>query len=132
MVSNMICGFCNEKCGFGLNRSIHLQKDLVTLESDHLWLVYFAREAFSGLMGWVTEDNHDFDGITLVVEMQDAQHPQGLYIEIKNLGFRWVYKQDIEGLMRTMTPEGSSSIQILDDPGICTPMLSLESTNRSE
>ena len=130
--SNMICHFYKKDSAVSVKGLIHLQKDLVTPKFDHLRQFYFARECFTDMINWVTEDTHDFDGIKLVFEMEDDQQPQGLCIEIKNLGFRWVYKQDIEGLMRTMTLEGSSSNQIHKDLGIGTPVLSLESRNRSE
>ena len=130
----MHCFFHHHQKNYGVvvKSSIHLRKDLVTLNLDHLWLLYFPRESSIFMINYVTEQTHDPDGIILGVDVDDSQHPYGLHIKIKNLGFRWVYKQDIEGLMCTMTPRGSSSIQIHDDLGMGTPILSLESGNWSE
>ena len=93
-----------------------MHKDLVTPYLDHLWLVYFPREWFTYMINYITEQTHDLDGIILEVSV-DHEHPPSLQIKNKNLGFRWVYKQDIEELMHTMTPGGGNSIQIHDDSG---------------
>jgi len=63
------------------------REDLVTDESDHLWLFYFLRYRFD-------EDN--FDKLKVKCISRDLLHDQDLVVEVKKYGYRWIHKHDLE------------------------------------
>jgi hypothetical protein len=86
---------------------IHLEKDLVTVELDHLLLIFFTMEEFIGFyLSSLTDGLHDISGIELEAFVEQ---PLGLHLEIKNIGYRWIFKEDVEQLK--MMYRGKSSVQ---------------------
>ncbi|XP_027346033.1 TMV resistance protein N-like [Abrus precatorius] len=71
-----------------LNIPVLLDKDLVTTESDHMWLFYFTRNNFVDV-----NDIHDLVDFKMEIEIRNSQ---GLHLEVKNCGYHWIFKQDIE------------------------------------
>ncbi|XP_029126405.1 disease resistance protein RML1B-like [Cajanus cajan] len=81
---------------------IFLNNDLVTDEIDHLFMVFFPREIIS-LYRNVYEDKMGFTTGTF-------EHPKGLHLEVKNCGYRLVFKEDLQQLnLNMMFSENSSS-----------------------
>ena len=62
------------------------REDLVTDESDHLWLFYYTRSRF---------DVSNFDQLKVESRFSDL-HDQDLDVEVKKYGYRWVYKHELE------------------------------------
>ena len=113
--AQLVCGFVGERWWvFSIPIPVLLRKDLVTVESDHLWLLYLTKAVVVECTGILESIEHKPDR-TLYLETC-IDHPQGLHIEVKRCGFRWVFTQDLEQLNATMMRSGSSnSIQIDDD-----------------
>jgi len=78
---------------------IHLGKDLITIGLEHLCLRFFTRGSF-----WV------FDG-TDTEFIARVYNPPGLHIEVKNCGYRWIFKGDLEQLNSQMMYNGNPSVQ---------------------
>ena len=98
------CCFEWETAGFSIPIPVLLRKDLVTVESDHLWLLYYNKEKFTRILKGF---EHKPDGTLNFWTCID--HRQGLHIEVKRCGFRWVFTQDLEQLNATMMRSGSSN-----------------------
>ncbi|XP_058730492.1 disease resistance protein RUN1-like [Vicia villosa] len=100
-------GFQSKQHGRG-NYSIipiRLEKDLVTVDLDHLLLIFFSREDFIGYyMSYLTEALHDISSIEL---RAIVRQPLGLHLEVKNCGYRWIYKEDLEQLNPQMMYNGN-------------------------
>ncbi|KAJ1408086.1 P-loop containing nucleoside triphosphate hydrolase [Sesbania bispinosa] len=91
---DIMIGFQNKGVGRYFGIPIILNRDLITVKSNHLWLIYFTRETFFDFVR--NKDRilkKDVDDIKMEVLSNDAK---GLRIEVKNWGYRWVYKQDLE------------------------------------
>ncbi|KAL5055112.1 hypothetical protein RYX36_035794 [Vicia faba] len=106
-------GFHSKQHGRGIYSDIpiRLGKDLVTVELDHLFLTFFSREIVIRNMCSITEGLHDdFSGIELTALVL---HPFCLLLEVKNCGYRWIFKEDLEQLnqQRRYTGSGNSSLQ---------------------
>ncbi|RZC09382.1 hypothetical protein D0Y65_015916 [Glycine soja] len=67
------------------------REDLVTDESDHLWLFYYPRSHF---------DVSNFDELKVESRFRDL-YGQDLDVEVKKYAYRWVYKHDLEPSLRT-------------------------------
>jgi hypothetical protein len=88
---------------------IHLGKDLVTVDVDHLLLTFLSKELFiSSIRTLKKELMHDISGIELVVVVEQ---PLGLYFEVKNCGYQWIFEEDLEQLNPQMMYTGNSSVQ---------------------
>ncbi|RZC09323.1 Disease resistance protein TAO1 [Glycine soja] len=75
------------------------REDLVTDESDHLWLFYYPRSHF---------DVSNFDELKVVCRPRDLDY-QDLDVEVKKYGYRWVYEHDLDlSNLRTMRNKNSS------------------------
>jgi len=65
-----------------------LNESLITIKSNHIWLIYFP---------WLTyfplKSAWDVLNETLYVETENCED---LGIEVKNCGYRWVYKEDLQ------------------------------------
>ncbi|XP_058730480.1 disease resistance protein Roq1-like [Vicia villosa] len=104
-------GFHSKQHGRGIYSiiPIRLEKDLVTVDLDHLLLIFFSRESFIGMISYITEELHDdISGIKLTALVKQ---PLGLHLEVKNCGYRWIFKEDLEQLNPEMMYSGNSSIQ---------------------
>jgi len=65
------------------NIQVTLNERLITVKSNHIWLTYFPLDLSSDLLNrtlWVDTSRYEND----------------LKIEVKNCGYRWVYKQDLQ------------------------------------
>jgi len=67
---------------------VNLYGNLNTVKSNHIWLTYFPLES-----SW------DVSNQTLYVEMERGED---LGIEVKNCGYHWVYKEDLQEFNLTM------------------------------
>ena len=67
------------------------REDLVTDESDHLWLFYYPRSDF---------DVSNFDDLKVESRFRDL-YDQDLDVEVKKYAYRWVYEQDFEPSLNT-------------------------------
>ncbi|XP_050900152.1 disease resistance protein RUN1 [Lathyrus oleraceus] len=101
--------------GFKLTQSgiyriipIHFEKDLVTVDLDHLLLIFFSREEFIDLVSRATDGWDDISGIELSATVGQ---PFGLHLEVKNCGYRWIFKEDLEELNPQKMYKGNSSVQ---------------------
>lgn len=102
-------GFRNKQRGRFPLIPIHLGKDLVTVGLDHLLLIFFTREEFIDYyVSYITKGNHDINGFELAAIVEQ---PYGLHLEVKNCGYRWVFKEDLEQLNPNMMYSGNSSAQ---------------------
>jgi hypothetical protein len=94
---------------FSIMPYIHLGKDLVTVDVDHLLLTFLSKELFiSSIRTLKKELMHDISGIELVVVVEQ---PLGLYFEVKNCGYQWIFEEDLEQLNPQMMYTGNSSVQ---------------------
>ncbi|XP_039689921.1 disease resistance protein RUN1 isoform X2 [Medicago truncatula] len=102
-------GFKSKHCGRFPIIPIHLGKDLVTVDLDHLLLILFTREEFINYyMNYITKGLHDISGIELTAVVEQ---PLGLHLEVKNCGYHWIFKEDLEHLNPQMMYSGNSSVQ---------------------
>ncbi|XP_057450973.1 disease resistance protein Roq1-like isoform X2 [Lotus japonicus] len=83
-------------------------KDLFTVESNHLVLLFFSREAFISRKSFTPAGTHDFDSVKLICS---THKPQGLHMEVKSCGYHWLFKEDLVKLNRKMTHSGNSSVR---------------------
>ncbi|KAK7257347.1 hypothetical protein RIF29_31255 [Crotalaria pallida] len=87
---------------------MRLDKNLVTVESDHLVLCFITRKMFIDFLSYETkleEAELDLDGLEIVVEPPTRS---GLRFEVKNCGYRWLFEGDLEQLKATTKGESSS------------------------
>jgi hypothetical protein len=74
--------------------------DLITVKTNHIWLTYFPRK-----LSWYVPD---FQG-TMDVKF-DYCH--GLAMEVKNCGYGWLHKQDLQEYnLTTMDPVDSLALK---------------------
>ncbi|XP_058730589.1 disease resistance protein RUN1-like [Vicia villosa] len=105
-------GFQNKQRGRFPVIPIHLEKDLVTVELDHFLLIFFTKEEFIDYyVSYITKGLHDISGIELTAIVEQ---PIGLHLEVKNCGYRWIIKEDLEQLIpqTIYSGSGNSSVQI--------------------
>ncbi|KAK7272038.1 hypothetical protein RJT34_28392 [Clitoria ternatea] len=90
---------------------IHVKKELVTLESDHLFILFLPREQFISFVNYFDANGmHDLD--KLVFKTTNHQ-PQGLDMEVKYCGYRWVFEEDLQHFNpNTMLFSGNSTTQM--------------------
>jgi len=84
---------------------IHFKKDLVTVELDHLLTVFYSREKFLRLLSRHPNTMHDLH----IIEFPNTINSQGLRGVVKNCGYRWVFKEDLQQLNSNMFFSGNSS-----------------------
>ena len=101
-------GFHSKQFGCGPPIHLHLGKDLVTVGLDHLMLIFSSKEDFIALRSHLRNRPHDDSGIEL---RAFVLQPLGLHFEVKNCGYRWIFKEDLEQLNPHMMYSGSSSVQ---------------------
>jgi len=84
------------------NILVILDRDLIAVKSDHMWLMYFPRERFlniTRLVDGTLNHVHDFN-LTVFTE-----NGEGLNLELQNCGYQWVYKQDHASLQKLLSLE---------------------------
>ncbi|KAK2380929.1 hypothetical protein QL285_068578 [Trifolium repens] len=107
---HIMMGFQTKRfgCSYIIPR-IHLGKDLVTVDVDHLLLTFLSKELFiSSTRTLKRELMHDISGIELVAVVEQ---PLGLHFEVKNCGYQWIFEEDLEQLNPQMMYTGNSSVQ---------------------
>ncbi|XP_061361230.1 disease resistance protein RUN1-like [Gastrolobium bilobum] len=85
-----------------------LDGELVTVESDHMWLFYFNRQKAIDFMGRAARkkrETNDLEDIKMAVLFKDGQ---GLQFEVKNCGYHWLFEKDLE-LFKNMHAGNSSA-----------------------
>ncbi|KAK2380963.1 hypothetical protein QL285_068608 [Trifolium repens] len=76
-------------------------RDLIEVETNHIWLIYFPRK-----LSWYVPDFHG----TMDVEF-DYSYGRENY-EVKNCGYGWLHKQDLQEFnLTTMHPGNSSTLK---------------------
>ncbi|RDX73270.1 TMV resistance protein N, partial [Mucuna pruriens] len=86
---------------------IHLMNDQVTGELDHLLIVFHSREPFIRFQSAYVNEMHDLDEWEFTTAIHDL--PKGLHLEVKNCGYRWVFKEDLQQLNPNTMFSGNSS-----------------------
>ncbi|KAK7272041.1 hypothetical protein RJT34_28395 [Clitoria ternatea] len=85
---------------------ILLKKEEVTVDSDHLFILFLTREEFINIVNDVNA-NDKMEFKTFVPQ------PQGLHMEVKCCGYRWVFEEDLQHLNpNTMLCNGNSTTQM--------------------
>ncbi|KAK7342549.1 hypothetical protein VNO80_25504 [Phaseolus coccineus] len=74
------------------------KKDLVTVELDHLFTVFYSREEFIRLLRRHPNTMHDLHGVEFGIKFSC----QGFRVVVKNCGYRWVFKEDLQRLNSNM------------------------------
>ncbi|XP_058733732.1 uncharacterized protein LOC131605388 [Vicia villosa] len=76
-----------------LNNTVHLpviiNGDLISVKSNHIWLIYFP---------WKSS----YNDLYAPFHVETYIHPC-FDVQVKRCGYRWVYKQDLQGFNSTMT-----------------------------
>jgi len=85
---------------------INFKKDLVTVELDHLLTVFYSREQFIDLLSTSRNTMHDLHRVEFETRVPS---PRGLRGVVKNCGYRWVLKEDLQQLNSNMFFSASSS-----------------------
>ncbi|WJX44705.1 hypothetical protein P8452_31652 [Trifolium repens] len=101
-------GFRSIRYGVYPVTPIHLEKDLVTVELDHLLLIFCSKADFIYTKSFITKGLHDNSSIELVA---DVEQLPGLHFEIKSCGYHWIFKEDLEQLNPQMMYSENSSVQ---------------------
>jgi hypothetical protein len=70
---------------------VTLYRHLVTVKSNHMWLIYFDRELFFSFLRSIDNTLWELDHIVMEASVTNGQ---GLHLEVKNCGYSWVFKQD--------------------------------------
>ncbi|KAK7342499.1 hypothetical protein VNO80_25454 [Phaseolus coccineus] len=85
---------------------LYFEKDLVTVELDHLLTVFYSREEFIHRLSRDPNTMHDLHGVQFETSVRSLQ---GLRVVVKNCGYRWVFKEDLQQLNSNMFFRGNSS-----------------------
>nr|AHG28999.1 NBS-LRR protein [Cicer arietinum] len=91
---------CFHKSDLKLHFSITVNTKLIMVQSNHMWLTYFTRESFFDILKGI--GNEVGDCIRMEASIVDAE---GLDVEVKSCGYRWVFKQDPLINLITIQPE---------------------------
>jgi hypothetical protein len=68
-------------------------RDLITVESNHTWLIYFPREPLFDFLSSMNMTFRDLDHIIMVTPVEDGE---SFHVEVKKCGYRCVFKQDLQ------------------------------------
>jgi len=101
-------GFRRNYCGSFHSIPVYFGKDLVTVELDHMLLIFFTREEFIDHTSYMSKGLHDVSGIELAALVGQLS---GLHLEVKNCGYHWIFKEDLEQFNPEMMYSGNSSVQ---------------------
>jgi len=85
---------------------VYFKKDLVTVGLYHLLTVFYTREQFIHLLSRHPNTMHDLHRVEFKTSIG---RPPGLRVVVKNCGYRWVYKEDLQQLNSNMFFSGHSS-----------------------
>lgn len=90
------CGVCSEHFAYS---PVCFDRDLITLESNHMWIIYITRESFFDFLSYMSTTFRDLDHITMEISLVDGK---GLHLETKKCGYRCVFKHDLQHFNSTM------------------------------
>jgi len=85
--------------------SIFSMKGLVTVESHHLFTVFYSREQFISHLRRHPKTMHELHGVEFGIKVRS----KGFRSAVKNCGYRWVFKEDLQQLNSNMFFGGNSS-----------------------
>ncbi|CAJ2637836.1 unnamed protein product [Trifolium pratense] len=71
---------------------VTLYRHLITVKSNHMWLIYFDRELFFSLLSSTGYTVRHLDDIKMEASITNGQ---GLHLEVKSCGFRWVFQKQL-------------------------------------
>jgi hypothetical protein len=77
------------------NSQVIFDKDFITLESNHAWLIFVPWDSLS----YRDTAFKDVDHITMTTDLEDGI---GLHVEVNKCGYRCVFKQDLEQFNSTV------------------------------
>ncbi|CAJ2669320.1 unnamed protein product [Trifolium pratense] len=72
---------------------VTLYRYLIRVKSNHTWIIYFPRESFFSFLRCIDNTLWDLDHIKMEASSMNGQ---GLHLEVKNCGYSWVCKQDLQ------------------------------------
>lgn len=84
---------------------VTLYRYLIRVKSNHMWLIYFDQELFFSFLRSIDNTVWDLDHIKMEVSVKNGQ---GLLLEVKHCGYRWVFKQNPHPIDLTMMHCGKS------------------------
>lgn len=118
--------FLTKQGSSSLHIPVLLKRDLVTVESCHLWVLYLTRDELFSYF----KIEEMLDIYSMKMETRDG-HAPGLHVEVKSCGYRWVFKEDLKQSNPTVMHRGSSSSVQIDDDDLVKrgSILSLEAGN---
>lgn len=73
--------------------------DLITVESNLIWLIYFPRESFFDSLSSMNTTFRDLDHITMKTSLEFGET---FHVELMKCGYRCVFKQDLQKFNSTM------------------------------
>jgi len=85
---------------------IYFEKDLVTVELDHLCTVFHSRQQFIDRLNIFPNTMHDLHEFEFECFIHN---PKGLRVVVKNCGYRWVFEEDLQQLNSNIFFSGNSS-----------------------
>ncbi|QCD87430.1 maintenance of ploidy protein MOB1 [Vigna unguiculata] len=85
---------------------IYFEKDLVTVELDHLCIVFHSRKQFIHRLNIFPNTMHDLHEFEFECFIHN---PKGLRVVVKNCGYRWVFEEDLQQLNSNIFFSGNSS-----------------------
>ncbi|RDX72266.1 TMV resistance protein N, partial [Mucuna pruriens] len=88
---------------FYFSLPILFQRDLVTVELDHLLILFLTRDIIECFCP------HGMNDLGKMKFISFIDDPPGLHLEVKNCGYRWVFKDDLQQLKSDMMFSGNSS-----------------------
>ncbi|GAU40524.1 hypothetical protein TSUD_92960 [Trifolium subterraneum] len=65
-----------------------LERDLISVKSDHMWLTHFTRDSFFDILKRIDVTLNHLDDFCMKVVSMD--------VKVQSCGYRWVYKQDLQ------------------------------------
>jgi hypothetical protein len=78
---------------------VNFYRNLIRVESDHMWLVYIPRESFFDFLSLTSTTFSDVDHITMKLVPVDGN---GLHVEVEKCGYRCVFRRDLQQFNSTM------------------------------
>ncbi|KAL2328010.1 hypothetical protein Fmac_021437 [Flemingia macrophylla] len=84
---------------------ILLNNDLVTGGIDHLFILFASPEHIISDQSRYKGEMHDLDKMVFATKIYE--HPKGLHLEVKNCGYRTVFKKDLQQLNLSMMFSGN-------------------------
>jgi hypothetical protein len=84
---------CNGWCELFSCIPVILERDLITVKSDHMWLIHFTRDSFFDILKHIDLTLNHLDDFCMKVVGTNCN---GLHVKVQSCGYHWVYKQDLQ------------------------------------